>query len=59
MKITDVRAAQIESHRFLLVKVYTNEGIVGVGEGSGLTGALQWIPRLKRLLIETTEFPTN
>lgn len=39
MKIVDVSQSQVDSHRFLLVRVTTDEGIVGYGEESGLTGA--------------------
>lgn len=51
MKIAKIEHLQIESHRFLLVRVTTEEGVVGIGEGSGLTGARQWVDRFRGLLV--------
>ena len=56
MKITDISHAQINSHRFLLVKVVTDEGIIGYGETSGLTGASAWIDRFRPLLVGDSPF---
>jgi L-alanine-DL-glutamate epimerase-like enolase superfamily enzyme len=51
MKIAKIEHLQIESHRFLLVRVTTDEGVVGIGESSGLTGARQWVDRFRGLLV--------
>ena len=50
MRIADVSWRLISSHRFLLVRIVTDDGVVGYGEGSGLTGAVQWLERFKPIL---------
>lgn len=56
MKIADVSYSQIESHRFLLVKITSVDGLVGYGEGSGITGAQQWLDRFRPLLVGEDAF---
>lgn len=56
MKIVDVSHSQVDSHRFLLVRITTDEGIVGYGEGSGLTGAREWVGRFADHLVGEDPF---
>lgn len=58
MKITDVRTASVrETFEWILVRVYTDEGVVGLGECYWGAGVETVVHRLKELLVN--EDPQN
>lgn len=58
MKITDVRTAVIEGNfDWVLVRVYTDEGVTGLGEAYWGAGVNELVHKIRPLLIG--EDPTN
>lgn len=57
MKIVDARTAVIEGNfDWVLVKLYTDEGIIGLGEAYGGTGVVELIERMKPALVGESIF---
>ena len=57
MKIVDARTAVIEGNfDWVLVKLYTDEGIIGLGEAYGGAGVVELIERMKPALVGESIF---